>query len=207
MNMKGTNGFLRPLVALAMAATLTAASTASAADCSNGTCVPPEDMKVFVQLLKDQQCRNQTPPTFHLDPVTIVIDKDGRVYGSGDDPQPYRLHMSWCNYEVDGKGSVHVLAARKVEPDWGFRFRPKFTTAILPIEAKQQDTWSKGLDAGLLVDFFYWKALNLNAHVGFRSIGLGVGVDITRNFGAWVGYANTWDGWRSNVIAGLYFGF
>lgn len=178
-----------------------------------GTCVPPEDMKKIVEVLKQRKCLDEEPPEFDLDEVSIVIDKDGRVFFSGAAPHPYTLRMHWCGYEVEAQGKVTVVAAIKEPPIWGFRFRPKAYLGLLPTQpvydllADETVTFSSMVDAGLMVDFLHYKWANLNAAVGFRSIGGGVGVDITSNFGAYTGYALTWGVWQHNALTGLWFSF
>jgi hypothetical protein len=162
-------------------------------------------MRVFVQLLKDQKCRAETAPIFKLDPISIVTDKDGRVYGSGSGPQPYKLKMSWCNYEVEGKGQVDIAVAKREPETSGFRFRPKAAIGYLPVTAYKQSDGYAGLDAGVLIEPAYVSWFNFNAYVGFRSVGGGFGFDLTRNMGAYVGYAITWGTWQSNLHGAISF--
>lgn len=176
--------------------------------CAEGsTCVPAEDMQVFVQLLRDQKCRNDNPPKLTLDPVTIVVDRQGRLYYSGAEPKPYKVHVEWCNYSIDAAGKVQVQVAQRVEPNWGFRFRPKAALGYLPVEALEEKDASRGLDGGVLLEPFFFHWVNVNAFVGVRSVGAGLGFDLTKNFGLYAGYALAWGTWRSNPQAGLYFAF
>lgn len=181
---------------------------AQEAPCAAGSaCVPPNDLKDMVTALKGQRCLKTTQPTFKLDPITIVRDKDGRVFASGADPAPYTVQMSWCGYTVTAKGEVNVQAAMAVPPTYGFRFRPKATLGLLLADTFKQDPWSKGVDGGVLVEPFFYQWVNLNAYVGVRSVGGGIGFDLTKNFGVYAGYAITWDGWRSNPFTSAYFAF
>lgn len=173
-----------------------------------GTCVPQGDMSKFVELLQERKCQQEKPPEFKLDPVTIVVDRDGRIYYSGAAPKPYRLHMKWCNYEADAEGKVNVRAAVQEPPAYGFHFRPKAYAGMLLLEPFREGKKAKdGVDAGLMLDVFYLKDFNLNVHAGFRSIGAGLGVDIFRSFGAYAGYALSWDGFHHNPEAALWFAF
>ena len=101
----------------------------------------------------------------------------------------------------------------RVPSTWGFRFRPKAYIWVLPGEAFYSipDTESLGvmdlIDAGVMVDFLYYEWANLNAAVGFRSLGGGIGFDLTENFGAYGGYALTWGDWHHNANLGLWFSF
>lgn len=181
------------------------APLAQAQECVAGTCVPKQDMDVFVRLLRDQKCRADTQPKITLDPITIVEDKDGRVYGTGAEPRPYTVKVSWCNYDITGTGNVNVIVARREPSTWGFRFRLKAQSGFLFTEALKEKSVVSGIDAGVLAEGFYYKNLNLNLMAGFRSAGVALGLDLTRNFGVHAGYALSYDGFRSNPVLGLSF--
>lgn len=177
-------------------------------DSCKGSCVAPEDMKAIVEVLREKQCLNKEKPVFDLDPVNIVVDRSGRIFFSGSSPQPYTLRMKWCTYEVQAEGKVNVIAAVQEPPSYGVRFRPKAFAGYLLAEPFRKDgSWNSAIDAGLMVDALYIRDFNLNVHVGFRSFGAGVGVDFLKNFGGYVGYAITWDGFQSNPEAALWFAF
>lgn len=199
----------RLLALLTLVLTVFLALPASAAEtCPEGaTCVAKEDMEAFLQLLRDQKCRNENPPKYELDSIVIVEDKDGRIYGSGAEPKPYTLRMKWCNYEVVAQGKVQLLVAKREPPVWGFRFRPKFSSGFLFTSAFTQKDALSAIDVGVLWEGFYYRSLNLNLATGFRSVGAGIGVDLTKNFGAYAGYALAYDGWLSNPYVGLSFAF
>lgn len=195
---------------LALATTLyVLPSRANEVSCPNGddTCVPKGDMDAFVSVLKEKKCFQTTTPAFKLDSVTLVTDVDGRVYYSGSDPHPYTIKMSWCGYDVTAIEKLTLVVAKKEPPVWGFRFRPKFAGSFLFVDAFNRSSAGEAVDVGLLFDFLYYKAFNLNVATGFRSAGLEVGVDITRNFGGFVGAAYSWWTLMVNPQAGLYFAF
>lgn len=174
--------------------------------CPEGfTCVVEEDMGLFLQLLRDHKCRETQPPTVTADSLTIITDRQGRVYGSGTGPKPYTLKISWCNYEIEAKSEIHLDVAQWVEPTWGFRFRVKATAGVLLADAFVVDKLYEALDGGVLVEPFFIQWANLNAHVGFRSFGAGVGFDPTLNSTIYLGYALTWGSWRSNPFLSVGF--
>lgn len=182
--------------------------TAKAQDCPAGhKCIPDDDVEVFVQVLRERKCLQDEKPKFQLDPIVIITDVDGRVYYSGAQPVPYTVKMSWCNYEVTGQGKLEVAVAKREPPVWGFRFRPKFSGSFLFVDAFKQDTAGEAIDVGILWDFVYYKQFNLNLATGFRSVGAGLGVDITKNFGMFGAYAFSWWTLLHNPQAGLYFSF
>jgi len=190
------------LVALSLGYTAKADPSAS---CGGGTCVSKEDLQKFIQIAKEQQCLKTTQPKIAIDPVTIIVDKEGRVYGSGNGSSPYHVHMSWCDYEVDGTGDVKVEAAEAVVPDYGFRFVPKIMPGLLPFELGRHDSWTQSAEVALLTNIFYYRWVNLGFHVGYRSFGAGLSGDLTKNTSLYIGYANTYGEWRSNMFIGLAF--
>jgi len=195
------------LCLLALLFTTLFTPSVAAQQCNEGVCVAETDLKTFVQLARDQKCRQETSPRLQLDSVTIAVDKDGRIYTSGAEPLPYKFHMEWCNYTLDGTGKVSLVAAQHIDREWGFRFRPKFGASLLVLDAAQQPKVTDGVDVAFMADLAYFKQFNLNASFGVRSVGVSVGADLTKNFGAFAGYGLTWGSWRHNPSVGLYFSF
>jgi len=185
--------------------------------CPEGkVCIPEDDMAAIVQVLQERQCLLQTPPEFDVGSVTIVVDEGGRVFYTGDGPEsPYTLGMTWCHFKVRAEGKVKVLAAIKEPPVFGFRFRPKaYMGYALLTPFFDNNSFDSGIDAGIMLDFLHYKYVNLNAAVGFRTFGAGVGVDITQNFGLYAGYGMSWaavlDPRRQplhNLVLGVDFAF
>lgn len=174
--------------------------------CAPGaTCVPAEDKQVFVKLLQEKKCLQTTQPTVQFDPITLVEDKEGRIFVSGADPLPYKVKLSWCDYDLESSGKLRVVAAKSEEPTWGFRFRLKATPSYLPVSAFLAKDGYAGLDFGLLVEPFFLYSANLNAYLGVRSLGAGLGFDLSRNMGLYAGYAVTWTTWEHNPHLGMSF--
>lgn len=177
--------------------------------CTDGVCVSVEDMSTFLHVLEEKKCLLETDPKVTIDPITIVTDKDGRVFYSGGMPHPFTVQVNWCNYNMTAEGNVKLDVAMIVPDVWGFRFRPKvyagFTVAepFLEEDLEIQDT----IDVGVLFDFLYYDWVNLNAAVGFGSFGGGVGFDITDNAGIYAGYGVTWGDWNHTPVLAISFGF
>jgi hypothetical protein len=189
----------RLLVLLVLLTAFLARPAGAEQTCPEGsTCVPPEDLKVFVELLKAQKCRDENPPKLVLDPIVIVVDREGRVYYSGGEPRPYKVHVDWCNYQIDALGKVQVQVAQRVEPTWGFRFRAKAAFGYLPIEALTEKDAGRGIDGGVLLEPVFLQWANFNVYVGVRSVGTGLGFDVLKNMTVYLGYALAWGTWRSN---------
>jgi hypothetical protein len=173
--------------------------------CPNGACVAKGDLKTFVQLAKDHKCRQTTQPNMQLDPIQIVVDRQGRIYGSGSQPEPYNVKINWCNYSIAAQGNTKIVAAQRVEPNYGFHFKAKAAFGFLPIQAIESKDALSGFDAGILVEPFFFHWLNINTYVGVRSFGGGIGFDILKNFGIYVGYSVSWGSWQHNILGSFYF--
>jgi len=172
-----------------------------------GTCVSDPDMIKIVEVLRERKCLYEQEPVFDLDPLTVVLDQQGRVYYSGAEPKPYTIHMRWCNFDVKAEGRVRMVAAVQEPPAYDFRFRPKAYVGYMlaePFRAGREA--EQGIDSGLMLDLFYVHDFNFNAHVGFRAVGAGLGVDILKSFGGYVGYSYSWDG-QSSPETSLWFAF
>lgn len=175
----------------------------------DGVCVLEEDLMDLVTIAKEHKCLHETKPKLDVDEVTIITDVDGRIFHTGADPgRPFKIMMSWCDYEVLAEGKVNLIAAKNEPDTWGFRFRPKAYLGYLVSRAfDESGSAGDGIDAGLLLDFFHVEWVNVNAAAGFRSVGAGVGFDLTTNFGAHVAYGLGWGRPLHNIGAGVYFAF
>ena len=179
---------------------------ANTAACSAGSvCVSPDDQVAIKQVLLEKHCLLTEKPTLQVDPITVVTDTQGRVYGSGADPHPYKVQLHWCNYDVTATGDVELQVAVREPPTWGWRFRVKATVGFLFTDAILAKDAAQGIDGGLLLEPFYYKFLNANAYVGVRSVGLAVGIDVFKNVSVAVGYTLSYDGWHSNPFIGIGF--
>jgi len=190
----------------------TVTTTAAPVQECQGTCVPDEDLQTLLAAARELRCYkpdsdHYQAPTLEADPITIIVDEDNRVFFSGAEPHPYKLHLKWCETEVEFEGKLNVVAAVQEDPWWGFRFRPKAYLGYLPLVALESKEGLDGMDAGLLLDFFYVSWFNVNAAVGFRSVGAGFGIDITKNFGGYVGYGLSYQEPYHGVNGALWFAF
>lgn len=184
-------------------------ATSQCQDTDDAICVLKTDFDKLLTIAEEHRCLETTKPKFEIEDIVIITDVTGRVFYTGADPErPYKLEMNWCQYEVIAEGKVEIIAAMQEPETWGFRFRPKAYLGYLPTRLLVDDaTFAEGIDVGLLLDFFYVEWANLNAAVGFRSVGLDLGVDLTRNFGAHVGWAVGWSRPPHNLSTGIYFAF
>lgn len=170
-------------------------------------CVAGNDLQKMVKVLDERQCLDKSTPVLTMDPIVIVTDEEGRLYYSGSHPHPYNVKLVWCHYTIQAEGKVLVTVAQNEPSEWGFRFRPKAHLGYLPFRAFREYELNEGVDAGLAADFLYYQWINLNAYVGFRSVGSGIGFDVTKNFGVLLGYGLTFTAPHQNLYSGIYFAF
>lgn len=186
------------------------ATSAAAQPCTPAAgkvCLPEADLEKFVAITRERKCLDDSKPEFTIDSVTIVTDADGRVFYSGADPKtPYKLHMKWCHYSIGAEGKIELVAALTTPETSGLRFRPKAYLGYLPLKLADRDV-NEGIDAGILIDLAYIEWVNFNVAAGFRSVGGGLGFDLTSNFGAYAGYALGWTKPLHNANVGIYFAF
>lgn len=174
---------------------------------ADSVCLPRPDFQRFLDIAQERQCLEKQTPAFQVDPITVITDADGRVFYTGADPsKPYKITMKWCHYDVEADGKVSLVAAMQTPPTSGVRFRPKAYLGYLPLKLSK-GKFSDGVDAGLLVDWLFIHEFNLNIAGGFRSLGIGVGVDLTQNFGVYAGYAVGYSAPTHNINASIYFAF
>jgi len=170
-------------------------------------CLPKPDFQRFLTIALERQCLEHDKPTFQVDSISILTDTEGRVFYTGADPKkPYTIHMKWCQYDVEGQGTVDLVAAMRTPPSTGIRFRPKAYLGYLPLKLSK-GKFGDGVDAGVLIDWLFIHEFNLNFAAGFRSLGVGVGVDVTQNFGIYAGYAVGYTAPTHNINASIYFAF
>ena len=183
-------------------------------------CVPPEGGKC---LTKDQfeavksnlaelDSIHKYPAVVNTnDEIIIIHDWNGRVYTNGGDKNPlsFKLYIG----ETIERDMAIVLPTkvyyRPKPPDPMFRLRIRAQVGLIALEFTKITTGKiqNLFDAGLGWDFFHYKNANVAVYTGMRSVGAGVGFDLTRNFGPYIGYSLVYDGFRSSAQAGFYMSF
>jgi len=173
----------------------------------------------------------ENPPNVTIDGFTIVTDAEGRVFTDGTGDNPVKGSATWkdensgVDYTVEFESKQDVTIHKKPpepKPKWGFRLRIKAGVLLLTalpnwwgnppsdvIEAINLGV--SGLDLALIAEPFFIYDLNVQAIVGLRALGVGLGYDITKNFGIMGGVATTYVGLFSqptiSPFLGLYFAF
>jgi len=168
-------------------------------------CIPKKTFDEIVTVVKNYKCLQENKPSIKIDEWVVLVDEEGRIFsGPSDGSTDIGGKITWCPFEVDFKFKPKLQMHTKKKPKGGFRFRFKAYVYGKFIYIK---TPKEILDAGIGIDFLYYKRFNVQVITGILSVGIAIGWDITKNFGAVVGMTNPWWEFRLSPMAGLYFGF
>jgi hypothetical protein len=149
----------------------------------------------------------QTEPKIELDPVYIVTDRQGRVFSSGDDPEPASGEMTWGDFQVEFKWVPKLTVSQIVEDEWGFRPRVK-AQLWFNFTDFQLDEFERFIDVGVSFEPLYVYWANLQIFVGIKSFGAAIGFDATKNFGFVGGISFLYRNIASpSPMAGIFFSF
>ncbi len=171
-------------------------------------CLEPGDAKTVVESLKELRGIKESKAELRFkEDIVLVRDWQDRVYINGGEAKPVDATLTLgdtVSRDMQVQLPVQVYYRPK-PPDPIFRLRVRAQAGILvPVVWKDS---KHGWDAGLSWDFVHYDIFNLAAYTGVRSAGAGVGMDLTRNFGPYVGYSLVYDGLTSGLMAGAYMSF
>ena len=145
----------------------------------------PKDQYEGVKAVVAKMAKIETSkPVVSLDPVVVVEDADGRVYANEAAGK-----LSWGDLEADLRWTPAVVLRQVVPPDWGLRVRVRLSALLLPSVAYDSGDFRSGLDVALALEPIYWKLVHAQVHAGTRSVGVGLGLDLTRNLDVYLGFA------------------
>jgi hypothetical protein len=185
---------------------LLALASDASSDCPlDYKCIPKSVYPDVVKVLKSYQKLQESTPKITVNPWVVLLDREGRIYsGAGDANTDILGTMEWGEFVVAFKFKPVLTMYTRQERDYGFRLRWK---AYVYGKVLYYDNPTSMLDAGVGLDFLYWRWLNFQVIVGFMSCGFSLGVDITKNFGIVGGAVNPYWVWRPTPMVGIYFGF
>lgn len=176
-----------------------------------GKCLTPDQVGKLRQTVDELDDIHKSPVSIQADPVVVVRDWDGRVYVNGGAGQPLRMKVKVGKHiDRDVLVTMDVRVSYRPEPPSPLlRLRLRAQAGLLIPQAMQTASGDKQAfwDAGIGWDFLHYGILNLAAYTGVRSLGAGPGLDLTKNFGLYAGYALVYDGFKSSVLATAYFSF
>ncbi len=177
-----------------------------------GRCLTKEQFEAVKRGLTELDMIHSSPAVLSTsDEIVIIHDWEGRVYTNSGSSNPMTFKLK-LGETVERDMAVTLptkLYYRPKPPDPMFRLRIRAQVGLLipelvqTISGKKQSFW----DGSLGLDFFHYKMLNFAVWTGVRSVGAGVGFDITKNFGPYLGYALRYDGFKSSVTLGTYMSF
>jgi len=179
---------------------------------AGGKCLTKDQLDKVEQALKELDAIHKAPAVITTpDTITIIHDWQNRVFVNGGGASPVRLKLKLGD-TVDRDMAVTLptqVYFRPQPPDPMFRLRIRAQAGILVPQLLQTATGNKQSfwDAGIGWDFFHYNAVNVAVYTGVRSVGGGIGLDLTRNFGPYVGYSLVYEGLQSSVQTGIYFSF
>lgn len=183
-------------------------------DCvpSGGRCLSSDQLNRVKKALEELDGIHQAKATVEVqDTVTIISDWDGRVYVNGGETNPVRMKLKLGD-TIDRDMAIVLptqVYYRPKPPDPMFRLRIRAQAGLLiPGALKRLKGESSSFaDAGIGWDFFHLGSFNVSGYTGVASLGAGFGLDLTKNFGPYVGYALVYDGLQSSILGGVYFSF
>jgi hypothetical protein len=187
---------------------------------SGGICLTKEQKEKLVEAVKELEDIHESKAEVELEePIIIIRDWEDRVYINGGEKKPIKMKLK-VGEHVDRDMEVQLpirVYYREEPPDPWFRLRIRFQAGILVPEAIRsirnatEDDENDGLeefwDAGLSWDFLHYDALNLAIYTGIRSVGIGPGVDLTKNFGLYAGYSFVYTSLGHSLQTAAYFSF
>lgn len=173
---------------------------ASAQESEKPPCPPPyavclteEEKKKVVEAVKELDELKSSPAELEFkEPIIIVRDWQGRTYVNGGDqrPIPVKLKIGGIvDRDLEMKLPVRVYEREEPEdPMFRARFRAQLGLMIPEVVRSAVDgdlNWF--WDGGVSLDFFHYDMFNVSVYVGVQSLGGGLGLDITKNFGIYAG--------------------
>jgi len=177
-----------------------------------GRCITKEQLSDIKSALQELDDIHQSPAVLTTDDkITIIQDWKGRVYTNGGQANPirFKLKIGKTLEREMGMTLQTQVHYRPEPPDPMFRLRVRaqvglfFPQAIKTLDEKQKRIF----DAGIGWDFFHIGDLNAALYTGVNSCGGGLGYDLTKNFGPYVGYSLIYDGFESSLLTSVYFSF
>jgi hypothetical protein len=182
-------------------------------------CLTQEELEQIISALKEyDNVRTSKAEVIVEEPIIIIHDWENRVYVNGGDKKPIKMKLKIGEHidrdmEVTLPVRVHY---REEPPSPPFRLRIRAQAGILPIQTVNSfetgENYQSFADAGIGWDFLHFgflgaNFLNLAAYTGIRSLGGGLGFDLTKNFGVYGGYSLVYDGLQSDALISAYFSF
>lgn len=179
---------MKKYVVMLISLFLFSASSAFAETCpEDHTCIPPDIIEEINEVLLFQECLayelEHSLIEYKASSLDIIVTEDGQVFSN----DKLETTLRWCGMEILLIQDIQLHRSIKPkDPEWGFRFRVRLGTLFLPTNVLSIEPY---LDYAVLLEPFHYRSLSLAAHIGINTVGLGLGLDITRNFNVYGGIA------------------
>lgn len=177
-----------------------------------GKCITAQQLSEIKQALDELGNIHSAPAVVTTnDKIEIIQDWGGRVYVNGGSTATLKLQLSLGD-TVKREMALEltpIISTREKPEDPPFRLRIRAQAGLLATqlvrtsEGHYQTFW----DMGISLDFFHVSSFNVASYLGVNSLGAGVGYDLTRNFGPYIGYSLAYEGPSSSLLIGAYFSF
>lgn len=185
---------------------------------SPNVCLSAEEFKLVKKAIVElDEIKSSKAEITIEDEIIIIRDWQDRIYINGGQNKPLQAKLK-IGDTIDRDLEIILpieVGYREKPPTKTFRLRLKAQLGILALETIDTisgDEINPFWDAGLAYDFLkfdFLKAefINLNLYTGIRSAGGGVGFDLTKNFGTYLGYSFVYESVTSSLLIGTYFSF
>jgi hypothetical protein len=190
---------------------LTSVVTAQPTECTApNKCLTADQVEQIKKALQELDNIHKAPVIVTVPkPIEIITDWNGITYINGGDKNPIPMKVK-IGDTIDRDLAVTLptqIYYRPKPPDPMFRLRIRAQAGVLLPQAFQADMGWNRFDLQLSFDFFHVGPVNLDIAPGARSVSIGPGLDLTKNFGVVTGYALVYDGFKSSAFGGIYFSF
>ena len=189
-------------------------------ECPEGhKCLTDEQAAELSAIVRERQCqdrvldeieKNGSSEGFKLkyNPYTIIITPDGQVY----DQEDMTGTLTWCNTELQlrTKPNLRVLIKEKdphAEKTWGFRLRVRLGVNVWPKTLLPGAEDAPLLEPALALEPFFVRKFHVLTWAGFNTVGLGLGLDITKNADVYAGVGGRWSNRELGPVFGLSLSF
>lgn len=176
-----------------------------------GVCLTQEQKETLKKAVDElENIKNSKAEIKINDPIIIIRDFDNRVYINSGEQKPIKLKLKiGATIDRDMELILPIqVHYREKPPDPMFRLRIRAQVGpLIPRIFDDLERADRGLDGSIGFDFFHIDSVNLSINTGIRSVGATPGLDLTKNFGIFGGYALIYDGFISNGLVGTYFSF
>lgn len=174
---------------------------------ADAKCLDEKEVDTIVYALEQlQDIHDSEAKVEFTTPIEIIRDWDGRIYVNGGGKRPIESELKIGKYlsrTLHMNIPVKVSYLEKPE-DPMFRFRVKAEFHVLVPELIKKEDF---IDVGVSLDFFHIKNFNTSAYVGFRSGGISLGYDVTKNFGVQLTPSFVYTSLKLSGSTGVYFSF